>query len=92
MPKYLVETVSMFRHRFVIDCESMDHAKDVVVMNEAEELSQKHIDENVFSCREITDEEIPVLFFEDHPYLVDRFDDDHVLKNYVHKVEYDGQG
>ena len=36
MPKYLVETISMFRIRYVVDCESPEHAKDTVTMNEAE--------------------------------------------------------
>ena len=88
MPKYLVETVSMFRHRYVIDCESMDHAKDAVVMNDAEEFSQTHIDENIFSCREIPDEEIPVLYFNDHPYMASNWGPEQAFK-YVHKVTDD---
>lgn len=86
MTKYLVETVSMHRIRYVIDCESVEQAKDTVSMNKAElELSQLHIDENIIGCREVSDAEIPELFFEDHPYLLGRFDDDHVLNRYVHK-------
>lgn len=69
MPKYLVETVSMFRIRYVIECESAEHAKDTVSMNEADEFGQLHIDENIIGCREVTDDEVPGLFFEDHPYL-----------------------
>lgn len=87
MPKYLVETVSMFRMRYVIDCESAEHAKDAVSMNEAEEFGQLHIDENIFGCREVTDAEIPILFFEDHPYL-ESWGPEKTM-NYVHKVEMD---
>ena len=87
MPKYLVETVSMFRMRYVVECESAEHAKDTVSMNEVEEFGQRHIDENIVGCREVLDEEIPNLFFEDHPYLESHgpskaFD-------YVHVVKYD---
>lgn len=88
MPKYLVETVSMFRMRYVIDCESAEHAKDTVTMNEANEFCQLHIDENIIGCREVTDDQIPDLFFEDHPYLKS-WGPEHVLK-YIHKVDYNG--
>ena len=91
MPKYLVETVSMFRHRFVIDCDNMDLAKDTVLLEDVEEFSQTHIDENIFSCREITDEEIPVLYFNDHPYMESSWGPEQAFK-YVHKVEDDEQG
>ena len=55
MPKYLVETISYFRHRYVIECDSAEHAKDTVTMNEAEEMSQLHIDESITSCSIIDD-------------------------------------
>lgn len=87
MPKFLVETVSMFRHRYVIDCAEGDHAKDEVTMEAAEEFSQEHIAENIFSCREITDVEIPELFFQDHPYL--REWGPSKAMEYVHKVNYE---
>ena len=71
MPKYLVETISMFRMRYVVECESADHAKDVVTMNEAEEFSQLHLDELITSAREIDDAEYLRLFDEDNDYLKD---------------------
>ena len=87
MPKYLVETISVFRIRYVIDCESKEHAMDTVVMTNADEFSQHHVDENVFSCREISDTEIPELFFEDTPYL--RSWGPEKAFEYVHTVDYD---
>jgi len=69
MKKFLVETISMFRHTYVIECEHEDHAADTVVMNEVEEFSQNHIDENIFSIREITDAEIIPLCDRENPYL-----------------------
>ena len=71
MPKYLVETISVFRMRYVVECESADHAKDVVTMNEAEEFSQLHLDELITSAREIDDAEYLRLFDEDNDYLKD---------------------
>lgn len=86
MPKYLVETISMFRIRYVVDCESPEHAKDTVTMNEAEEFSQLHIDEMITSTREIDDAEYLRLFDEDNDYLKS-WSEDQKFK-YVHKVEY----
>jgi hypothetical protein len=89
MPKYLVETISYFRHRYVIECDSAEHAKDTVTMNEAEEFGQIHIDENIIGCREIGDEEVERLFFEDHPYL--RSWVPGKAHEFVHKVEKNGK-
>jgi hypothetical protein len=88
MPKYLVETVSMFRIRYVVECDSPEHAKDTVTMNEADEFGQLHVDEAIVGCREITDEEVPQLFFEDHPYL-QSWGPEKAFQ-YVHKVKEDG--
>jgi len=89
MPKYLVETISMFRLRYVVECESAEHAQDTVSMNEADEFGQLHIDENIVSKREVTDEEISVLFIEDHPYLKEWGPEK--AMEYVHKVDYEQQ-
>ena len=89
MPKYLVETISYFRHRYVIDCDSAEHAKDTVTMNEAEEMSQLHIDESITSCREIDDTEYLRIFNEDNDYLRD-WTDEQKFK-FVHKVEKNGK-
>jgi hypothetical protein len=87
MPKYLVETISMFRIRYVVECESADHAKDTVTMNEAEEFSQLHIDEMITSTREIDDVEYLRVFDEDNEYL-QGWDEDQKFK-FVHKVNYE---
>jgi hypothetical protein len=70
MPKYLVETVSMFRMRYVIECESAEHAMDEVSCG-MDEFAQKHIGETIVSTRIVSDAEIPEIFFEDSPYLRD---------------------
>jgi hypothetical protein len=85
MAKYLVETVSMFRMRYVVECDHPDHAADEVIMEEVEEFSQHHVAENITSIREISDEELPKLFIQDNPYLEGQEDR---AFNYVHKIKY----
>ena len=70
--KYLVETISMFRLRYVIGAKDATHAEDEVVMNydgTLSEFSQLHIDENITSTREIDNAEYLRLFDEDNDYL-----------------------
>jgi DeoR/GlpR family transcriptional regulator of sugar metabolism len=71
MPKYLVETISMFRIRYVVEAACAEHAKDEVCMNDAKlsEFSQLHIDEIITSTREINTEEYLRIFDEDNKYL-----------------------
>lgn len=88
MPKYLVETISYFRHRYVIECDSAEHAKDTVTMNEAEEMSQLHIDESITSCSIIDDTAYLRIFNEDNDYLRDWSDEEKF--KFVHKVDYNG--
>ena len=88
MPKYLVETISYHRIRYVIECDSAEHAKDTVTMNEAEEMSQAHIDESITDCREIDDTEYLRIFNEDNDYL--RSWTDGQKFKYVHKVKDNG--
>lgn len=87
MPKYLVETISMHRIRYVVECESAEHAKDTVTMNEVEEFSQLHIDEMITSTRVIDDAEYIRVFDEDNDYLREWSDEQKF--NYVHEVVYD---
>lgn len=54
MPLFVVETIVTFRHRYVIDCNELEHAFDTVVMQEAPEFSQMHLGEQIVSGREIT--------------------------------------
>lgn len=88
MPKYLVETISIHRIRYVIEAEEASHADDEVAMNDVEhEFSQKHIDELITSTREITDEEYLKLFDEDNDYLAG-WDEASKFK-FVNKINYE---
>lgn len=74
MPKYLVETVSVFRMRYVVEAENESHARDEVTMCVSEDLkefSQLHVDEMITSTREINKKEYLRMFDEDNVYLKD---------------------
>ena len=65
----LVETISFFRMRYVIDTDSDEFAADTVTMEEAKEFSQKHIDENIISIRTVDKKEVLMMFDQDNEYL-----------------------
>jgi hypothetical protein len=70
---YMVETVSIFRQRYVVEAYEAEHAADEVVMNvsngDFKEFSQKHIDELITSTREISATEFLKEFDADNDYL-----------------------
>lgn len=86
MPKYLIDTISVFRIRYVVEAESAEHARDEVTANDGSltEFSQLHLDEIISSTREIDDAEYIRVFNEDNDYLKD-WDDESKLK-YINKV------
>lgn len=57
MPLFVVETIQTYRHRYVVDCKSLDHAYDTVAMNDAQEFSQMYLGEQIISGREISREQ-----------------------------------
>jgi hypothetical protein len=74
MPKYLVETVSLFRIRYVVEAKNASDARDEVTMNVGDnfhEFSQLHLDEMITSTREIDNTEYLRMFDEDNVYLKD---------------------
>ena len=66
----MVECVSMFRMRYMVEvpADHPEYALDTVVMNEAKEFSQKHLDEVIVSHRAMTKEEAIALCDEDNDY------------------------
>ena len=81
MSLFVVETITIFRHYYVIDCESAEHAEDTVVMEKAAELDQKCLGETIVSTREITQAEYDVLSKESI--------NSHMGDKMIHKVNYD---
>jgi hypothetical protein len=91
---YLVETISFFRNRFVVLAKKEEDALDEVAFNtgnvyneEWREFSQKHIDENIISYREITREEYLKLYDKDNDYLT-HWSDDQKLKS-INVINYE---
>lgn len=73
---YLVETVSMFRMRYVVEAREESHALDEVTMNATgsynenfQEFSQKHIDEVIVSSRQLSATDYMQMFDKDNDYL-----------------------
>lgn len=67
----LVETVSTFRQRYVLEVPEdgdPEWVLDTVVMNEANEFSQKHLDETIVSHRIVNRDEVLRLCDQDNDY------------------------
>lgn len=66
----LVECVSQFRQRYVVEVPTgkAEWALDTVVMNEAKEFSQEHLGETIVSHRVITRDEVLNLCNKDNAY------------------------
>jgi hypothetical protein len=73
----LVETVSMFRERYMVEVpvgvdrygkDKADWALDTVTMEEAKEFSQEHLGETIVSHRVVTKEEALALCDKDNDY------------------------
>ena len=90
MPKYLVETVSVFRMRYVVEANNASDARDEVTLNVGDnfhEFSQLHLDEMISSTREIDDTEYLRMFDEDNVYLED-WDEEQKFR-FVQVLNYD---
>jgi hypothetical protein len=56
MPLFVVESISTLRHKYVIECQELEHAFDTVTMGEAAEFSQMFLGEQIITGHEITKE------------------------------------
>lgn len=66
----LVECVSMFRMRYMVEVpeDHPEYALDTVTMNEAKEFSQEHLGETIVSHRQMTEAEALALCDIDNHY------------------------
>jgi len=83
----LVECISQFRHRYVVEVpigkyslndevrDKSEWALDTVAMEEAKEFSQKHLGETIVSHRVISQDELIKLCDEDNDYCKDWSDE-----------------
>jgi hypothetical protein len=76
----LVETVSTFRHLYAVevaDNDPIEYALDDVTMactdmpGDLEDFAQNHVSEDIFSYREISEEEYLKIFDKECDYLKD---------------------
>lgn len=67
----LVETVTSFRHRYMVEVPlgKSEYALDTVVMNEAKEFSQKYLDETIVSHRVVSEKEALKMCDTDNDYV-----------------------
>jgi hypothetical protein len=84
----LVECISMFRQRYVVEVPAgkSEWALDTVVMQEAKEFSQEHIGENIVSHRVMSEEEVLALCSIDNDYA-NNWNDKLKLDTFVTKVK-----
>ena len=90
LKKYMVETISIHRIRYVVEAKEATHATDEVVMRMGDtrfdEFSQYHVDEVISSVREISDEEYLKTFDEDNDYLKNWSDEQKF--GFVQRIDY----
>lgn len=91
MSKVLVECISQYRMRYVVEVPDgkEDWALDTVTMEDAEEFSQLHVGETILSHRVISNEEYLKLFDQDNDYLKDWTDEQKY--RFITKVADDGE-
>jgi hypothetical protein len=90
---FLVETVSIFRMRYVVEAKEESHSHDEVVCNVTgdynenwQEFSQHHVDECITSSREITKTEYFKLFDIDNDYSKSWTKKD--KERFINKIDY----
>ena len=75
MKKYLVEVISQYLVRYVVEAREESHALDEVFMKcelyseDWKEFSQAHVGDTILSSREVDEEEILRVFDIDNDYL-----------------------
>lgn len=87
---YMIEVMSTFRMRYVVEAEELEHAMDEYVMRENDidfkEFSQEHIGTHIFSSREISDKEYFEIFNQDNSYLSTWPKEDKI--EFINKIDY----
>jgi protein subunit release factor A len=87
---YVVDVVSTFRMRYVVEARSEEHALDEVTMEEHDpefkEFSQEHIGTHIFASRELTKDQYLELFDKDNDYLKGWTEEQKL--NFINKIDY----
>lgn len=68
---FLVDTISTFRHKYVIEAESLEHAYDEIVMKDSgstsdafDEVTQRYLGETIVDGREISRKDFKKLLID----------------------------
>lgn len=85
----LVETVNMYRMRYVIECpvDHPEYALDTVTTDQANEFSQKHIGETISSYRVISEEDALALCDVDNPVFITCVPPITIIKNHFTRMD-----
>jgi hypothetical protein len=87
MPLFEVSTVSLFRHKYVIEAKNLEHAYDTVLIDHPEYLTQKYLDENIIDGRKIDRKEFERICDESLNDSAE-LSNAHLGTQIIHKVEY----
>lgn len=93
MKKYLVEVISQYLVRYVVEAREDEHALDEVTMNlgvyneDWKEFSQAHVGDTILSSREVTEDEIINIFDKDNEFS--QFWSLDQKKAFINKIEYE---
>jgi hypothetical protein len=87
MPLFEVSTISIFRHKYVIDAKSLEHAYDTVLIDHPESLTQKYLDETIMDGRKIGRKEFERICSESMKDEAE-LSNAHLGTRIIHKVDY----
>lgn len=87
----LVEAVSMFRMRYMVEVPAAhpEYALDTVTMQEAKEFSQEHVGETILSHRVLTEEEALAICDVDNHYMKDSWSKEQKLEAFFTNASED---
>lgn len=93
MKTYLVEVISQYLVRYVVEAREESHALDEVTIKcelyseDWKEFSQKHIGDTIMSSREVNETEILRVFDEDNDYLKEWAQEEKLT--FINKIDYE---
>jgi len=87
MPLFEVSTISLFRHKYVIEAKSLEHAYDTVLIDNPESLTQKYLDENIIDGRKIDRKEFERIC-EESMKDSSELSNAYLGTKIIHKVDY----
>jgi len=61
MPLFELDSISIFKHKYIIEADTLDKAINSLGKYNLEELTQKHVSENVIESKKITKKEFNEL-------------------------------